>query len=172
MGIFALVSMAISRGITPRTMATSVAKSRGTIDAQKDATKPEEGKCHFAKCRNIINLHVDQKRYQIFLKIRTIVKKIYLKLSILYYSINNTEFIRFFILSGWLNCPSKYKYLEKHTDPQHGDVCRKVGRNYRCPKGCFKTEDTKSPFCQTSKWNTLPCRAHKNDGICICYMTL
>ena len=68
MGIFALVSMAISRGITPRIMATSVAKSRGTIDAQKNATKPEEGKCHFAKCRNIINLHVDQKKVSNFSK--------------------------------------------------------------------------------------------------------
>ena len=59
--IFALVSMAISKGITTMTMVTSVARSRETIDVQKNAIKPEVGESHFAKCRNIIELHVDQK---------------------------------------------------------------------------------------------------------------
>ena len=56
------------------------------------------------------------------------------------------------------NC--KFKLLKsKKSNPFYGDICRKRNaKGYRCPKGCFKTEDGKSPFCQSSKTNKAPCR--------------
>ena len=57
-------------------------------------------------------------------------------------------------------CPKKFPRLMLHTGEKlHGDVCRKSkNKNYRCPKGCFKTPKGKSPFCQMDKSNKSPCR--------------
>ena len=58
-------------------------------------------------------------------------------------------------------CPAKFPQIELHPQrPNHGDVCRKSpqNRNYRCPKGCFKTRGGGRPFCQMSPSNKAPCR--------------
>ena len=51
----------------------------------------------------------------------------------------------------------KFCKLQRFTDDDHGDVCRRndwpENRNWRCPKGCFKVWDgptnghVDKPFC-------------------------
>jgi len=58
-------------------------------------------------------------------------------------------------------CPKRFPIIEIHSDKkEHGDVCRKSSqnKNYRCPKGCFKTPKGGRPFCQMSPSNKAPCR--------------
>ena len=61
---------------------------------------------------------------------------------------------------GKRKCRGKFKLLKsKESNTFYGDICRRrSAKGYRCPKGCFKTEDGKSPFCQSSKTNKAPCR--------------
>ena len=58
-------------------------------------------------------------------------------------------------------CPKGFPIFEiNQNHPDHGDVCRQQGgRNYRCPRGCYKSRKGKPPFCQQYKWNKLPCRS-------------
>ena len=65
-------------------------------------------------------------------------------------------------------CPSNFPMFETHQNqPDHGDVCRQQGgRNYRCPKGCYKSQMGKPPFCQKRKWNEQPCRVAYKPPTC------
>ena len=68
----------------------------------------------------------------------------------------NFPYILLFIV-----CPRRFPQIEVHPGKKkHGDVCRKSSqnKNYRCPKGCFKTPKGRSPFCQMSPSNKAPCR--------------
>jgi hypothetical protein len=48
---------------------------------------------------------------------------------------------------------------EDHSGTEYGNVCRdSKSRNYKCPKGCVKTSNKKTPFCQTSSTKKAPCR--------------
>ena len=50
-----------------------------------------------------------------------------------------------------LRCFGDFPLLERHprNNKGHGDVCRTInGKNWRCPKGCFKVRKGKSPFCK------------------------
>ena len=68
----------------------------------------------------------------------------------------NFPYILLFIV-----CPRRFPQIEVHPGKKkHGDVCRKSSqnKNYRCPKGCFKTPKGRRPFCQMSPSNKAPCR--------------
>ena len=66
-------------------------------------------------------------------------------------------------------CPNNFPVFETHRNqPGHGDVCRQQGgRNYRCPKGCYKSQMGKPPFCQKRKWNEKPCRLDYKPQPCL-----
>ena len=66
-------------------------------------------------------------------------------------------------------CPNNFPLFETHQNqPDHGDVCRQQGgRNYRCPKGCYKTQMGKPPFCRKRKWNEQPCRLDYKPQPCL-----
>ena len=67
---------------------------------------------------------------------------------------------------GW-SCPEGFPYLERHTENNHGDVCRKrknvktpgFNINWNCPVGCFGDGDT-APWCKESPYDNSPCRVH------------
>ena len=66
-------------------------------------------------------------------------------------------------------CPNRFPVFEAHHDePAHGDVCRQQGgKQYRCPKGCYKSGIGKPPFCQKRKWNKKPCRSDYKPPPCL-----
>ena len=72
------------------------------------------------------------------------------------YHHNTAQFLIFPL--GASRCSGKFPKLEVNIG-KYGDICRaRNGKNYRCPKGCYKTRNGKVPFCQMSKNNKSPCR--------------
>ena len=71
--------------------------------------------------------------------------------------------------SDGLRCYGDFPVLEVHTEPKHGDVCRKTkDKNWRCPKGCSIVRKPKStngrmaPFCKlNNKPGNKPCRGER-----------
>jgi len=59
-----------------------------------------------------------------------------------------------------LVCEDEFPRLETFSNPsKHGNVCRKQNNNnYRCPRGCRKTENGLAPFCSTLNNPSMPCR--------------
>jgi len=69
--------------------------------------------------------------------------------------------------AGASRCSGKFPKLEVNTG-KYGDICRaKNGKNYRCPKGCYKTRNGKVPFCQMSKNNKSPCREKSGETVSV-----
>merc|ERR1712136_18145 len=86
---------------------------------------------------------------------------------------------------GTTICPDKFPEIERHTEADHGDVCRNnktwnywnVG--WVCPEGCNVTHDQLSPWCIMSDSNNTPCRIKTycpskdwilNDKVAKCYL--
>jgi len=59
-------------------------------------------------------------------------------------------------------CPDNFPTVERHTEANHGDMCRNKkihGFNvgWVCPVGC-KESPTRSPYCSMSASSNTPCR--------------
>ena len=59
-------------------------------------------------------------------------------------------------------CPPGFPNLERHSEANHGDVCRNeklhgFNKGWVCPAGCIGMAIV-APFCRKSGPNRLPCR--------------
>jgi len=78
-------------------------------------------------------------------------------------------------------CPPNFPKLERHTEKDHGDVCRNEkfhGFNvgWKCPYGCFSVapqikEEPIAPYC-VDPWLQSPCRIDKKMELTKCLRNL
>ena len=61
-------------------------------------------------------------------------------------------------------CPDNFPTLERHTEANHGDVCRNANSHgynmgWVCPEGC-KEKPNNAPYCAMSASDNSPCRVN------------
>lgn len=56
-------------------------------------------------------------------------------------------------------CPRTHARLERHAEPDHGDVCRDAGGFWACPAGCAKDPNNRAPYCTVLTGGRAVCRA-------------
>ena len=78
-------------------------------------------------------------------------------------NVNKFFSILIFLAKPTYQCPGNAPHLEKHTEKNHGDVCRKFEGDtsiHECPHGCLKTYQ--APYCKAPS-AIGPCRVPKGN---------
>ena len=73
----------------------------------------------------------------------------------------SVEILQFLYFVAFIEsvCPNGFPYFEKHSEFNHGDVCRDSKYHWACPVGCFNVGSIE-PYCSTSSSDNSPCRVN------------